>query len=354
MTARHRDLPAPERELSQRELNRAVLARQLLLGRARVGLPQALERVAGIQAQYAPAMYVGLWTRLEGFERALLDAALEGHAVVQGTLMRATIHLVSPADFWPFALAVRRTRREQWLRTRRETTAPQMAGAARRLRGRLTDGPLRAREVDALVGRPHSLGVGLWLELLREPPSGTWARRRADLYALAEQHVPAGRVTPSQAVEHLVRSYLRGFGPASRRDITSFTGLAPGALAPTLGRMELRRFAGPDGQDLLDVTDGLLPDPRTEAPVRFLPVWDATLLVHARRTGILPEEFRSRIFTSANPHSLNTFLVDGSVAGSWMHRDGRIVLDPWTALDRATRRTLDEEAERLACLYQAP
>ena len=318
-------------------------------------LPRALERVVGIQAQYAPAVYVGLWTRLAGFDRAALDIALEDHGVVQGALMRATIHLVSPIDYWPFALAVRRPRRAQWLRTRRETTAAQMAGAARRLRRRLDDdGSLRAREVDALLGRPYALGVGLWLDLLREPPSGTWARRRADLYALAEQHVPAGRVTPAQAVEHLVCSYLRGFGPAARADIASFTGLAPGALAPALRRMELRHFAGPDGQDLLDVPDGLLPDPETPAPVRLLPVWDATLLVHARRTAILPEEYRPRIFTSTNPHSLNTFLVDGAVAGSWAYRDGRIVLDAWTGIDPATRRALDDEAQRLAGLHQAP
>lgn len=351
---RLRDRPTPERQLSRRELNRAVLARQLLRERARVGLAEALERVAGIQAQYAPAMYVGLWTRLESFERAMLHAALEDHSVVQGTLMRATIHLVSPVDYWPFALAVRRARREKWLRTRPETTAAQMAGAARRLRGRLTRGPLRAREVDMLLGRPHSLGVGLWLDLLREPPSGTWARRRADHYALAEQHVPASRVTAAQAVEHLVYSYLRGFGPAARADIASFTGLAPGALAPVLRRMELRHYGGPGGQDLLDIPDGVLPDPDTPAPVRFLPVWEATLLVHARRTAILPEEYRPRIFTSANPHSLGTFLVDGSVAGSWVHRDGRIVLDPWTRIDPATRSALDDEAQRLAGLYQAP
>src|ERR687898_368682 len=121
----------PMRTLTQRELNRALLARQLLLERARTPLPRALERIAGIQAQYAPSMYIGLWSRLEGFERGALTAALERRSVVQATPMRSTIHLVSKADSWPFALATREPRRESWLRAVRDAPSPQaMAGAA--------------------------------------------------------------------------------------------------------------------------------------------------------------------------------------------------------------------------------
>ena len=116
-------------ELTQRQRNRAVLARQLLLERGRMPLPAALERVGGIQAQYAPSMYVGLWSRLEGFGRAALTGALERREVVQGTLMRSTIHLVSRADYWPLALATRAARRAQWLRTYAEPGAPAMAAA---------------------------------------------------------------------------------------------------------------------------------------------------------------------------------------------------------------------------------
>ena len=104
------------RTLSGLQLNRALLARQLLLERARTPLPRALERIAGIQAQYAPSMYIGLWSRLEGFERDALTAALERRSVVQATLMRSTIHLVSKADYWPLALATRAARRESWQR----------------------------------------------------------------------------------------------------------------------------------------------------------------------------------------------------------------------------------------------
>src|SRR3954449_1032639 len=106
----------PPEVLTQRHLNRALLARQLLLERGRSSIPKALERIGGIQAQYAPSMYVGLWSRLEGFERDQLTRALERRSVVQGTLMRTTIHLVSTGDYWPFIVGIRRRRREQWLR----------------------------------------------------------------------------------------------------------------------------------------------------------------------------------------------------------------------------------------------
>jgi len=184
--------------------------------------------------------------------------------------------------------------------------------------------------------------------MVRVPPSGTWERRRADLYGLAEGWLPAAPVAPAAAVDHLVSRYLRGFGPATRTDITTFTGLRLGELKPVLARLEIERHESEDGEELLDVPGALLPDPAMPAPVRFLPVWDATLLVHARRTQILPEERRSRIFSVRTPHSVNTFLVDGAVAGTWRYEDGRVRTEPFGRLDRATTRALREEAERLA------
>src|SRR5436190_17861965 len=215
-------MAAASRTLTQRELNRALLARQLLLERARTAPPRALERVGGLQAQYAPSMYVGLWSRLDGFERGDLTRALERRIAVQGTLMRSTIHLVSARDYWPFALAIRRARRDGWLRTHRSAPgAREMAALARRLRRRLADGSLHRAEIDRLLGGGSAVtnGVGLWLELVRVPPSGTWERRRADLYAAAEDWLGPAAVGPAEAVEHLVRRYLAGFGPASRGEI---------------------------------------------------------------------------------------------------------------------------------------
>src|SRR5438105_3029546 len=126
------------RTLTQRELNRALLARQMLLERARSPLPRALERTGGLQAQYAPSMYIGLWSRVRGFERDQLTRALERRAIVQGTLMRTTIHLVSRRDYWPLAAAVRLGRREWWLRTgAARPDARAIAEAVERLRARL-------------------------------------------------------------------------------------------------------------------------------------------------------------------------------------------------------------------------
>ena len=341
------------RTLTRRELNRALLARQLLLERADTPLPAALERLAGIQAQYAPSMYVGSWSRVEGLEREALTAALERRDVVQATLMRVTIHLVSRADYWPLARATRDARRTLWLRARRDApTADEMQAAAATLREHLTGGPLRRKEIEELVGKTAASGVGLWLDLVRAPPWGTWERRRADLYAAAEDWLgPPEPDAAATAVEHLVRRYLAGFGPASRKDVASFTGLAPTVLAPVFDALELRRFRSEGGDELLDVPEAPLPDPGTPAPARFLPTWDATLLVHARRTGLLPEEYRPRIFNTKLPQSLPTFLVDGEVAGTWRHVDGGIRFEPFAPLDAAARRELDAEAERLATFH---
>jgi hypothetical protein len=341
-----------ERALTRRELNRALLARQLLLERSSAALPRVLERVGGIQAQYAPSMYVGLWSRVAGLERDALTRALERRSVVQATLMRTTIHLVSAADYWPLVLAVRDGRREWWLTaTKGRIDAREMSAAARRMRARLADGPLRRKEIDELLGKDRGQALGLWLEMVRVPPSGTWERRRADLHGLAEAWVERPEITKPQALEHLARRYLGAFGPATAADVANWAGLKPVALAATLKRLELRRFHAEDGAELLDLPRAPLPAADTPAPVRFLPTWDATLLVHARRTGILPEEHRPKIFHTKNPQSVPTFLVDGEVAGTWRHEGGTVVLEPFGRLDAATRRALDAEAERLAAFH---
>ena len=345
------------RTLTQRELNRALLARQLLLERARMPIPRALERVAGIQAQYAPSMYIGLWSRLDGFERAALTRALERRSVVQGTLMRTTIHLVSARDYWPFALGIREARRESWLRARRDVRREEVERAAAQVRRALADGPRHRNEL--LEGLDTRLfnGVGVWLDLVRVPPSGTWEQRRADVYATAEQWLGPGSATREEGIDLLVRRYLGGFGPASRADVADWAGLSLGDVAAALERLPLRRLRTETGRELVDLPRAPLAPADAPAPVRFLPIWDATLLVHARRTGILPEEYRPLVFSTKTPQSVSTFLVDGAVAGTWRTertaRSATLVLEPFERVPRAAERELRDEAERLVRFVEA-
>ena len=340
------------RTLTRRQLNRALLARQLLLERAGAPLPRALERMGGLQAQYAPAMYIGLWSRVEWLQRNDLTDALQRRRVVQGTLLRATIHLVSARDYWPFALAVREPRRAWLLRVSRDgLTAEEVEHAAARLHESFVDGPLRRADIDRLLDPRLRGAVGLWLDLVRVPPSGTWERRRADLYAPARDWLGPPTVDAATGLDVLVRRYLGGFGPATRAGLADWAGVPVTMLTASLDRMRLRRFRAEDGAELLDLPGAPLPDPRTPAPVRFLPTWDATLLVHARRTGILPEEYRARVFSVKTPHSVNTFLVDGAVAGTWRYEDGRIATEEFAPLPASVRHEVADESERLAAFH---
>jgi hypothetical protein len=340
-----------DRVLGQRELNRAVLARQLLLERRKEPLPRALERVGGLQAQYAPSMYIGLWSRLAGFKREQLTRALERRSVVQATLMRVTIHLVSARDFWPFAIGVREARRARWMRARPELSPDQLRAAAAKAKRRLADGPLpRADLIEDMDARAFN-GIGIWLDLVRVPPAGTWERRRADIYATAEGWLGPPSVTPAEGIEHLIRRYLQGFGPAAAADIANWAGLPPRQVDEALEGMALRRFRDEGGTPLVDLPRLPLPEPDTPAPPRFLPTWDATLLAHCRRTQILPERHRPRIFHTRTPHSLPTFLVDGAVAGIWRHERGRVDLSPLERLPRGARDELEDEGRRLASFH---
>ena len=345
-------MPEASRILTERELNRAVLARQLLLERSRLAIPKALERVGGIQAQYAPSMYIGLWTRLVDLDREALTRALERRRVVQGTLLRSTIHLVTPGDWWTWSAATRERRREEWLRSRKGVaTAKELAGIARSVRARIGSGAIPRKELQELIGKgaPGISAINAWLDLVRVPPSGTWERRRADQFALADEWIgPDPAPGKGEATRRLVESYLRAFGPATAAEAADWAGLPMGAVKSALAGIELRHFRGEDGAELMDLPRLPLPDADTPAPARLLPVWDASLLAHARRGRILPEEHRSKVFNTKTPQSITTFMVDGQVAGSWRFEKGKVKLEPFGRLDRASRRELTEEAERLA------
>lgn len=349
-----------ERVLSTRELNRALLARQLLLERSSLPLTRALEAVGGLQTQHAPSGYVGLWSRLRNFRRAALTEALVNRTAIQGTLMRSTIHTVSAADYPVLLAGVRSGRREwwQWV-VRHQAEGLDMKAVVDLVRARLQQGPARTSELKALLaakGVPPIgwSGIGLWLDLIRVPPSGTWERRRADLYGLAEAWVRMGDVTESKGMEHLVRRYLGGFGPASVADIASWAGLPPSKMAPVIERLRLRRFRDERGRVLVDLPGAPLPDASARAPVRFLQTFEALLMIHARRTQVMPEAFRPIVFNTKTPHSIPVFLIDGAVAGTWRYEGGRVRVDAFAPIPRAAGRELDEEAKALAAFHADP
>jgi len=338
-----------ERVVTAGERNRSVLARQLLLERERLPLPRALERVAGLQMQYAPSGYLGLAARVEGFRRRDLTRALERRRVVQATLLRSTIHLTSARDHALFLAAVRGARRTWWLRVAKGVDEREMVAAARRLRRFLEDGSRDRAEILERFGFDSSRwnGLGLWVDLVRAPPSGTWERRRADRFALADAWLGPSDATEAEGLSHLVRRYLGGFGPASRKEIATWAGVPVATIGATIEGMRLRSLRDEEGGELVDLPRSPVPPADAPAPARFLPTWDATLLVHCRRAGILREEDRPLVFDTKTPHSFPTFLVDGLVRGTWSHRDGRVRLEPFAPLPHRARREVEEEAARL-------
>ena len=344
----------PLETLTERRLNRALLARQGLLEPKAAPLPRVLEDVGGIQTQYAPSGYIGLWSRTAHFERGDLTRALQGKEAIQATLMRMTIHTVSAADYWPMTAGVRRARQAWFARLARSAIGSiDMDQVADFVRDRLRDGPLRQRDIERLLAergwKPIRINwAGLWVDMVRVPPSGTWESRRADLYGLAEDWLPPQReYTEEEGVDLLVERYLGAFGPATAAEIADWAGVDLTPVKEALARRELARYTDERGKELVDLPGAPLPQEDQPAPVRFLPTWDATLLVHARRTQILPERFRPLVFNTKTPHSIGTFLVDGQVAGTWRYEKGRVETKPFEKLPREAARQVDDEAERL-------
>lgn len=348
--------------LTLRELNRATLARQLLLRRHRQPVPRALERTAGLQAQFPPSPYIGLWSRLEGFRKERLSRALERASVVKATLMRMTLHLVSADDYVLFAGALK----EHWI-----------AMLERRL-----DGSGHEVDVDALVGRALALAsetprrredilqalgapaeetpwfvwslVHTHADLVHGPESAAWRWTTGRTpYVAARAWLRRTPETSARAAQHLVRSYFAAFGPATRADLAQWSGAPLTRLQPALAALEpeLRTFRDERGQRLLDLRRAPRPDGDTPAPVRFLPKWDNVLLAHQDRSRILDDRLRSTVIRK-NGDVLSTFLVDGFVAGAWRLDSGRVVLEPFGRLDARTRGELEAEAERLAAFVE--
>jgi hypothetical protein len=350
------NVPGPT--LSARQINRAVLDRQLLLDRVDLDITTVLQRVGGLQTQYAPSGYIGLWSRLRNFERDALTRALEDRSVVQATLMRNTIHMVSAADFWPICAAIRQSRREWWLRIVKGRKLPDISyeALAEVLRAAMADGPVPRIELanamdEAGFAKPYWEGAGLWLDMVRVPPSGTWERRRADRYGLADQWIPRVEVDEAEGLRLMLTRYFQAFGPATLGSAARWAGVRRARLEPVATQMDLVTYCDETGVMLLDLAGAELQEPATPSPVRFLPTWDATLLAHCRHSGILPEEFRKAIFHTRNPQSVGTVLVDGAVAATWAWRNDHVEVDELAPLKALQRREVAAEADLLTAFY---
>jgi Winged helix DNA-binding domain len=345
-----------ERVLSAQELNRATLARQLLLRRQRIAVPRALERIGGLQAQKVASPYLGLLARLDGFGPATLTRALEARRVAKATLMRGTLHLVSADDYLALAPALQPSLEAMW---RRYAPDADRADYERLVRAALEfcseprTGPELRDFVAGLVGVEPTAAENIWWRirtnapLLRVPPDGVWGGGPRVWIGTAEGWL--GRTpsaNPAEATDLLVKRYLAGFGPARVADLCQWSGLPAAPMRAAIARAELRRFRDDQGRELLDVRRAPIPSADTPAPVRLLAMWDSTLLAYEDRTRVLPQEYR-KVVIDKRGDVAQTILVDGRVAGIWRVDGRRVRLEPFAPLPRAVRREAEEEAARV-------
>jgi DNA glycosylase AlkZ-like len=339
------------RVLTLRELNRATLARQFLLERRKLSVLNAIERLAGMQAQWPQAPYVGLWTRIPGFRRETLERAIRSGKVVKATVMRGTLHLITERDYGMFFAAL--TDMRAWADDESLELGTRLAPQVRAM---FDDGPLTAQQVLERMATEHRIDDEptrrrTWFvarktgHVLHAPETALFTARPQALFSPVA--VPAS-VETTLARTELVRRYLAAFGPASRADLADWSGMRVSDLADALDSLEpLRRFRDERGRELLDLPRAPLPEAGTPAPVRFLPKWDNVLLGFADRTRVLPEEYRKTVIAK-NGDVAQTFLVDGVVAGTWRQEKGKVTLAPFAPLPRPARREAEQEAARLS------
>lgn len=351
--------------LTLRELNRAALARQMLLKRESVTVVPAIERLAALQAQWAPSPYIALWSRLKDFERASLWSAIETkHTVIRARLMRGTLHLVSARDFYAYAVATQDLQRGAWNRLQVGNGVDPSAVA--KLAVAFAHEPRAKEDVVAhLTERLGSFGgpykwliwrfVSAHADLVSAPPGGHWAYGGTDAPYVAARHWIAGGSRPSEedALRLLITRYLGAFGPASLADIAQFAGQVPARIRPVLEQLEpsLRRFTDEQGRTLFDLPRAPRPDADSKAPVRFLPRYDELLIGYKHRDRVISARHRAAVYTK-NALIEAVFLVDGFAAGTWAlvttKTDAILNIRPFTSLSRADRAAAMAEGETLA------
>jgi hypothetical protein len=348
-----------ERTLTLRELNRATLARQMLLDREKLPVLDAVERLVGLQAQLPGPPFVGLWARLQDFRRDDLKRLMSERLVVRATLMRATLHLMTAVDYLLLrpALQPALARSLQGIAGRRMQglDVEQLVATVRAFFAHEPRAFAELREVlsDLLPDRdPSALAyaVRTHLPLVQVPSANsTWGYSGRTPFTPAESWL--GRpLAASQDPRRLFFRYLAAFGPAGVMDFQAWSGLTRTKGAIEALKPELRSFRDEKGNELLDLPDAPRPPGDVPASARFVPDYDNLILSHSDRTRVISDEYRPRIFLSA-ARVRATFLVDGFVRGAWKieksRRAATLVIEPFEPLADEDRDALTGEGERL-------
>jgi len=355
------DLPV----LTLRELNRALLARQLLLRRTKVDVVKAIEDLACLQGQWAPSPYVALWSRLAGFERDQLTRPIDRGEIVKTTIMRATLHLVSAREYPAYHRATLEGRFGAW----RPPGAPTLAELDRmhaRVLKFASSAPRSRIEIEQLLAKdvPKDPRMRSWLlwaaitstnGLIWDPAGAHFEHRKLARYMAPRARLR--RALPDAAAYDLVvRRHLGAFGPASVQDVATWGKIHVPNIRAALARIkDIRRFRDERGRELFDLAKAPRPPADTTAPARFLARFDAAILGHdaAERTRILPAEYKKQVIFSAEVWT--TFLVDGFVAGRWKiagtPRQAVLELLPFKRLGKSDKAALVDEGERLVRFY---
>jgi Winged helix DNA-binding domain len=345
--------------LDTRALNRATLARQLLLEHADMPVLDAVAHLCGLQAQEPQEPFVGLWSRLRAFDPAVLSDLLTRRSVVRTHLMRRTVHLLTADDTLAWRARHDLMLRQRVLGTyRRELTGVDLDELATAGRAVMADGQPRSMTelARALAERwpapgPRALGemlVAALIPMVQLPPRGLWRTRAGVRNALLSSWLgreidPPAPNGSDPVGEALVRRYLAAFGPATTADLRAWCGLAGLPAAVAAIREQLVTFRDEQGRELLDLPDAPRPDPDTPAPVRFLPAFDNALLGYHDRTRIIDDAHRGLSVAGAR-----VVLVDGRVAATWSVNAGTVVVTPLGRFSRTDRTAVAEQGRAMA------
>ncbi|MFE4259255.1 winged helix DNA-binding domain-containing protein [Streptomyces sp. NPDC056883] len=360
--------------LDTRALNRATLARQLLLTRAEMSAQDATEHLLGLQAQNVKPPYFQLHARLAGFGPAELAGLMESRQVVRMVTMRSTIHTHTVRDALTLRPLVQPARDREINYFRKGLVGVGLDRLAERAREFVEAEPRTMAEIrEELLKEwpgadPQSLSVAARcrLPLVQVTPRGVWGKSGQvrlttlnqwvgkDTGGAVERGVEGaaeggGLGGEASGIDDAVLRYLGAFGPASVKDMQTWAGLTRLREAFERLRPVLEVFQDENGVELFDLPDGPRPDAEQPAPPRFLPEFDNLLLSHADRSRVIPPELKGSSWTGNQAHC--TLLLDGFLAGLWKLEDkaeGRtLTVELFSDVSKAGKAEIVAEGEVL-------